>query len=68
VHNRKPRNQVSKDTDGDENLIHLDTQSNGITWDISNNNLIMTIKHWIWNNDGIIDGKTDLDKDGIQML
>jgi hypothetical protein len=28
----------------------------------------MTIKHWIWNNDGIIDGKTDLDKDGIQML
>jgi hypothetical protein len=63
-----PATTYLKDTDGDGIPDYLDTQSNGITWDISNNNLIYDYKTIDANNDGIIDGSADLDKDGILDL
>lgn len=54
-----------KDTDGDGIPDYLDLKSNGSTWDIANTLLIYDYKTLDTNNDGIIDGTTDIDKDGI---
>lgn len=54
-----------KDTDGDGIPDYLDRKSNGSTWDIANTLLIYDYKTLDTNNDGIIDGTTDIDKDGI---
>ncbi|MGO4822428.1 MULTISPECIES: LamG-like jellyroll fold domain-containing protein [unclassified Flavobacterium] len=54
-----------KDTDGDGIPDYLDTKSDGINFDITNNKLIYDYKVLDANNDGIIDGSTDIDKDGI---
>jgi hypothetical protein len=49
------------DTDGDGSPDYLDVSSNGVTFDITNT-LYASLDV---NNDGIIDGNTDTDKDGI---
>ncbi|RBN50187.1 LamG-like jellyroll fold domain-containing protein [Flavobacterium psychrolimnae] len=53
------------DTDGDGIPNYIDIKSNGITFDIANTLLIYDYKTLDTNNDGIIDGTTDADKDGI---
>jgi hypothetical protein len=53
------------DTDGDGIPNYIDVKSNGITFDIANTLLIYDYKTLDTNNDGIIDGTTDADKDGI---
>ena len=53
------------DTDGDGIPNYIDVKSNGITFDITNTLLIYDYKTLDTNNDGIIDGTTDSDKDGI---
>ena len=54
-----------KDTDGDGIPDYLDLISNGSTFDIANNKLIYDYKTIDANNDGILDGATDIDKDGV---
>jgi hypothetical protein len=54
-----------KDTDGDGIPDYLDVKSNGSTFDIANTLLIYDYKTLDTNNNGIIDGTTDIDKDGI---
>lgn len=53
------------DTDNDGIPDYLDITSNGSTFDIANNKLIYDYKFLDANNDGILDGSTDIDKDGI---
>jgi hypothetical protein len=54
-----------KDTDGDGIPDYLDLTSNGSTFDITNTLLIYDYKTLDSDNNGIIDGTTDIDKDGI---
>jgi hypothetical protein len=57
---------IIKDTDGDGIPDYLDITSNGPSiFDIANNKLIYAPKVLDANNDGILDGATDIDKDGI---
>ncbi|WP_291112179.1 LamG-like jellyroll fold domain-containing protein [Flavobacterium sp. UBA4120] len=63
--NANPATTYLKDTDGDGIPDYLDITSNGSTFDIANNKLIYDYKTIDANNDGIIDGATDIDKDGI---
>jgi hypothetical protein len=60
-----PATTYLKDTDGDGIPDYLDVQSNGSTYDIANTLLIYDYKTLDTNNNGIIDGTADLDKDGI---
>ncbi|TDE03139.1 LamG-like jellyroll fold domain-containing protein [Flavobacterium hiemivividum] len=60
-----PATTYLKDTDGDGIPDYLDVESNGSTFDIANTLLIYDYKTLDTNNDGIIDGTTDIDKDGI---
>lgn len=60
-----PSTTYLKDTDNDGVPDYLDITSNGITFDISNNKLIYDYKVLDANIDGIVDGTTDIDKDGI---
>ncbi|RTY87205.1 choice-of-anchor D domain-containing protein [Flavobacterium sp. RSP15] len=53
------------DTDGDGIPNYIDVKSNGLTFDIAKTLLIYDYKTLDTNNDGIIDGTTDADKDGI---
>ncbi|TRX27549.1 choice-of-anchor D domain-containing protein [Flavobacterium franklandianum] len=53
------------DTDSDGIPDYLDTTSNGSSFDIANTVLIYDYKTLDANNNGIIDGTTDIDKDGI---
>ena len=57
-----------KDTDGDGIPDYLDVKSNGSTFDIANNLVLYDYKTLDTNNNGIIDGTTDVDKDGILDL
>ena len=59
-------NTYLKDSDGDGIPDYLDIYNNttGI-FDIANNKLIYDYKVLDANNDGILDGNTDIDKDGI---
>jgi hypothetical protein len=57
-----------KDTDGDGIPDYLDVKSNGSTFDIANNLVLYDYKTLDSNNNGIIDGTTDVDKDGILDL
>jgi hypothetical protein len=61
-----PTTTYLKDTDGDRIPDYLDLTSNGITFDIANTLLIYDYKTLDSNNDGVIDGTTDSDKDGIR--
>ena len=54
-----------KDTDNDGIPDYLDIMSNGSTFDIANTLLIYNYKTLDTNNNGIIDGTADIDKDGI---
>jgi hypothetical protein len=63
--NAHPATTYLKDTDGDGIPDYLDTKSDGINWDIANTLLIYDYKTLDSNNDGVIDGTTDIDKDGI---
>ncbi|MGO4818211.1 LamG-like jellyroll fold domain-containing protein [Flavobacterium sp. W22_SRS_FP1] len=65
VANANPDTTYLKDTDGDGIPDYLDLTSNGSTFDIANTLLIYDNKTLDSNNDGIIDGTTDIDKDGI---
>ncbi|TRX00443.1 LamG-like jellyroll fold domain-containing protein [Flavobacterium gawalongense] len=60
-----PATTYLKDTDGDGIPDYLDVKSNGSTFDIANTLLIYDYKTLDTNNNGIIDGTTDIDKDGI---
>ncbi|MBX9806497.1 MAG: choice-of-anchor D domain-containing protein, partial [Flavobacteriaceae bacterium] len=60
-----PATTYLKDTDSDGIPDYLDITSNGSTFDIANNKLIYDYKTLDTNNNGIIDGTTDIDKDGI---
>jgi hypothetical protein len=60
-----PATTYLKDTDGDGIPDYLDVISNGTTLDIANTVLIYDYKTLDTTNDGIIDGTTDIDKDGI---
>ncbi|MFV8442712.1 LamG-like jellyroll fold domain-containing protein [Flavobacterium sp. LB2P44] len=53
------------DTDNDGIPNYIDVKSNDLTFDIANTLLIYDYKTLDTNNDGIIDGTTDIDKDGI---
>jgi hypothetical protein len=53
------------DSDNDGIPDYIDTTSNGSTKDIANTLLIYDYKTLDTNNNGIIDGTTDIDKDGI---
>lgn len=59
--NVSPFNYYVKDTDNDGIPDYLDVISNGLTFDISNT----LYANLDTNNDGIIDGTTDTDGDGI---
>jgi hypothetical protein len=61
-----PATTYLKDTDADGIPDYLDLKSNGSTFDIANTLLIYDYKTLDTNNDGIIDGTTDSDKDGIR--
>ena len=65
IANANPATTYLKDTDGDGIPDYLDVTSNGVTFDIANTLLIYDYKTLDTNNDGIIDGLTDADKDGI---
>ncbi|MCW2119530.1 LamG-like jellyroll fold domain-containing protein [Flavobacterium sp. 7A] len=65
IANINPATTFLKDTDGDGIPDYLDVKSNGITFDIANNKVLYPTKILDANNDGILDGTTDLDKDGI---
>ncbi|MCG9793074.1 choice-of-anchor D domain-containing protein [Flavobacterium algicola] len=65
VSNTNPATTYLQDTDGDGIPDYLDIMSDGINWDISNNIKIYDYKILDANNDGIIDGTVDIDKDGI---
>ena len=54
-----------KDIDADGIPDYLDVKSNGSTFDIANTIVLYNYKTLDTNNDGIIDGTTDVDKDGI---
>ncbi|MFV8343024.1 LamG-like jellyroll fold domain-containing protein [Flavobacterium sp. XS2P39] len=60
-----PATTYLKDTDGDGIPDYLDVISNGTALDIANTILIYDYKTLDTTNDGIIDGTTDIDKDGI---
>ena len=60
-----PATTYLKDTDNDGVPDYLDVRSNGSSFDIANTLLIYDYKILDTNNDGIIDGLTDADKDGI---
>ncbi|TDE53809.1 LamG-like jellyroll fold domain-containing protein [Flavobacterium sp. GT3P67] len=60
-----PATTYLKDTDTDGIPDYLDVISNGSTFDIANTLLIYDYKILDTNNNGIIDGTTDIDKDGI---
>jgi hypothetical protein len=60
-----PATTYLKDTDGDGIPDYLDSTSNGSTFDIGNTLLIYDYKTLDANGNGIIDGTTDIDKDGI---
>ncbi|MFV5695065.1 LamG-like jellyroll fold domain-containing protein [Flavobacterium sp. LB3P122] len=60
-----PATTYLKDTDGDGIPDYLDTKSNGSSFDIANTLLIYDYKTLDTNNNGVIDGTTDIDKDGI---
>ncbi|MFV5684428.1 LamG-like jellyroll fold domain-containing protein [Flavobacterium sp. GB2R13] len=60
-----PATTYLKDTDADGIPDYLDVKSNGSTFDIANTLLIYDYKTLDTTNDGIIDGTTDIDKDGI---
>lgn len=59
--NVAPFNNYVKDTDGDGIPDYLDVMSDGVTFDISKT----LYAHLDTNNDGIIDGNSDIDGDGI---
>ena len=63
--NANPATTYLKDTDGDGIPDYLDITSNGLTFDIANTLLIYDYKTLDTNNNGIIDGTADVDKDGI---
>lgn len=65
IANVNPATTYLKDTDGDGIPDYLDIMSNGSTFDIANNLLIYDYKTLDANNDGIVDGSSDIDKDGI---
>lgn len=65
IANANPATTYLKDTDGDGIPDYLDVTSNGTTFDIANTLLIYDYKTLDTNNDGIIDGSADIDKDGI---
>jgi hypothetical protein len=65
IQNANPATTYLKDTDNDGIPDYLDVTSNGTTFDIANTLLIYDYKTLDTNNDGIIDGLTDVDKDGI---
>jgi hypothetical protein len=54
-----------KDTDGDGIPDYIDIKSDGVNFDIANTLKIYDYKTLDTNNDGIIDGTADADKDGI---
>ncbi|AWG21595.1 hypothetical protein FFWV33_08645 [Flavobacterium faecale] len=60
-----PATTYLKDTDIDGIPDYLDVMSNNTTWDIANTIKIYDYKTLDTNNDGVIDGNIDLDKDGI---
>jgi hypothetical protein len=60
-----PATTYLKDTDSDGIPDYLDITSNGSTFDIANTILIYDYKTLDTNNNGTIDGTTDIDKDGI---
>jgi len=65
IANANPATTYLKDTDNDGIPDYLDVTSNGVTFDIANTLLIYDYKTLDTNNDGIIDGTADADKDGI---
>ena len=65
IANANPATTYLKDTDGDGLPDYLDVMSNGTSFDIANTLLIYDYKILDTNNDGIIDGLIDVDKDGI---
>ncbi|PIF60487.1 LamG-like jellyroll fold domain-containing protein [Flavobacterium sp. 11] len=65
IANANPATTYLKDTDGDGIPDYLDVLSNGITFDIANTLLIYDYKTLDTTIDGIVDGTTDIDKDGI---
>ena len=65
IANANPATTYLKDTDNDGIPDYLDVKSNGLSFDIANTLLLYDYKILDTNNDGIIDGLTDVDKDGI---
>jgi hypothetical protein len=65
IANANPATTYLKDTDGDGIPDYLDVKSNGSTFDIANTLKIYDYKTLDTNNNGIIDGTADADKDGI---
>ncbi|MBC7845782.1 MAG: choice-of-anchor D domain-containing protein [Flavobacterium sp.] len=65
IANVNPATTYLNDTDGDGIPDYLDVKSNGSTFDIANTLLIYDYKTLDTNNNGIIDGTADIDKDGI---
>jgi hypothetical protein len=65
IANANPATTYLKDTDSDGIPDYLDVRSNGVTFDIANTLKIYDYKILDTNNDGIIDGTADVDKDGI---
>ena len=65
IANANPATTYLKDTDNDGIPDYLDVMSNGTSFDIANTLLIYDYKILDTNNNGVIDGLTDVDKDGI---
>lgn len=65
IANANPATTYLKDTDNDGIPDYLDVMSNGTSFDIGNTLLIYDYKILDTNNNGVIDGLTDVDKDGI---